>query len=138
MLIWCIATLVLGAVFAAAAFPATDGLARFYYAMVSGGTLRADFLEADGFRFTVAVLGAVLIGWGVTILALIRAAEAAPSAAWQGLTASMVIWFVIDSALSVMTGFPLNAVPNAVFLLTYLIPVLASGVLKAGASLARA
>jgi hypothetical protein len=53
----------------------------------------------------------------------------ADARAWRGLTGAMLAWFVIDSAASVSTGAPVNAVSNAVFLATFLIPILASGVL---------
>ncbi len=138
MTLWCGATIGFGLILAGAAFPATDGLARFYYGLISAGALAPNFLEAPGFRFSVAVLGAVMIGWGMTILALVRVADAAPSASWWGLTASMLIWFAIDSGLSITTGFPLNALSNSVFLILYLIPVIASGVLKSSARTAHA
>ncbi len=129
MSVWCWMTLALGLVFAAAAFPATDVVARLYYDLVSGFGLAPGFLEAPAMRFTVAVLGAVLIGWAMTILALIGVADAAGRPVWRGLTAAMLTWFAIDTTLSVLTGFALNAVPNAVFVATYLAPVMASGVL---------
>ena len=50
-----------------------------------------------------------------------------------GLTAAVVIWFVIDGALSAATGFALNTLPNTALAIAYLVPLLASGVLKARA-----
>jgi len=44
-----------------------------------------------------------------------------------------VIWFVIDGALSAATGFVLNNVPNTALAIAYIVPLLASGVLKAWA-----
>jgi hypothetical protein len=81
-------------------------------------------------RFSVALMGAVTLGWGFTILFLLPAIHAAGAPAWKGLTAALFIWFVIDSAFSVATGFALNAVSNTGLLIAYLIPVLASGALK--------
>ena len=43
----------------------------------------------------------------------------------------MVVWHVIDSAISGASGAPANAVSNTVFLLTFLTPIMASGVLGA-------
>jgi hypothetical protein len=129
MMVWCGATLVLGLVMAGGAFPATDMPARLYYSLVSGFSLEPGFLDAAGLRFTVGVLGAVLIGWAIAIYALIAAADSAGAPAWRGLTASMASWFVIDCTISVLSGFPLNAAANTVFLVTYLVPVIVSGVL---------
>lgn len=43
---------------------------------------------------------------------------------------AILIWCVIDSSLSVATGFGLNKVPNTGLLIAHLIRVLASGALK--------
>ena len=44
-----------------------------------------------------------------------------------------VIWFVIDGLLSPATGFALNNLPNTALAIAYLVPLLASGVLKSEA-----
>ena len=49
---------------------------------------------------------------------------------WMGITVSIVIWYAIDSILSIATGFWLNAVSNTIFSATFLIPVIRSGVLR--------
>jgi hypothetical protein len=129
MTIWCVATLALGVALAAMAFPQTDALGRAYYLLAAGGDADAITFDAPGARFSIAVLGAVTIGWGITILALIR--EAAPGGpGWRGLTAAIVGWYAIDSALSVATGFPVNALLNTGFLASFLVPVIGSGVLS--------
>jgi hypothetical protein len=81
-------------------------------------------------------MGAVTMGWGVTYLALFMAAhrlgaDAAP--VWRLATIGMVAWFVIDSALSVATGFWMNAVSNTGLAIGYLVPVLASGAMNGSA-----
>lgn len=128
MRVWCWATAAVGAILALGAFPATDFAARIYYDVaywpIDGVGL------TDDARFTAGVLGAVMIGWAVTIFALIGAAERAGASAWRGLTTAMLVWFAVDSTISVASGVPMNAVANAGFLVTYLIPVIASGVLR--------
>ena len=131
--IWCWGVIVFGAVLALGAFPATDGIVRMLYGLLSSSPLPADFLEAPGHRFSVALMGAVTLGWGLTILFLLPAIHAAGASAWRGLTAALVIWFVIDGALSAATGFALNTLPNTPLAIAYLVPLLASGVLKARA-----
>ncbi len=75
------------------------------------------------------MLGAVLIGWAIAILGLIDAAHRVGAPAWRMLTLSIVVWYFIDSIISVALGFPVNAASNRVFLVTFLVPILASGVL---------
>ena len=131
--IWCWGVVVFGAVLAAGGLPATDGIVRLLYGILSSQPLPADFLDAPGLRFSVALMGAVTLGWGLTILFLLPAVHAAGAPAWRGLTAALVIWFVIDGALSAATGFALNTLPNTALAIAYLVPLLASGVLKARA-----
>ncbi|MBI1399727.1 hypothetical protein [Hyphomonas sp.] len=129
--VWCWAVIVFGAVLAAAGLPATDGVARVLFGVVGGLPADPAMFEPTGMRFAVALMGAVTLGWGFTILFLLPAIHAAGAPAWKGLTAAILIWFVIDSAFSVATGFALNAVSNTGLLIAYLVPVLASGALKA-------
>jgi hypothetical protein len=91
-------------------------------------------LEIDAhMRITLAVLGAVMVGWGLTLLAAVHAANLLGERGrpvWSMITAAVVVWYVVDSALSVVTGFPLNAVSNTLFTLGFLIPLIGSGVLR--------
>ena len=120
-----------GAILAAGGLPATDGAVAFLFGLL--GNLGADALQLDapGLRFSVALMGAVTIGWGLTILFLLPAIHAAGAPAWRGLTAALLIWYVIDGVLSAATGFALNILPNTALAIAYLVPVLASGALRA-------
>ncbi len=131
--LWCWGVILFGAVLAAAGLPATDGVARAIFSLVGGIPAEASFFEPAGMRFAVAVMGAVSLGWGFTVLFLLPAIHPAGAPAWRGLTGAILIWYVIDSSLSAATGFALNVVPNTGLLIAYLIPVLVSGVLKTAA-----
>jgi len=130
MTLWCWAVILFGIILAAGGLPAADGPVALLYGLL--GNLGADALQLDtpGFRFSVALMGAVTIGWGLTILFLLPAIHAAGAPAWRGLTAALVIWYVIDGALSAATGFALNILPNTALAIAYLVPVLASGALR--------
>lgn len=127
--LWCFGVGVFGVVLAAAAFPALDGPTRLFYDLVHWPLDGASSF-GESVRFTCGILGAVTIGWAITIFALIDAADTIGARAWRGLTSAVVVWYVIDSFISVAAGVPGNAVSNTVFLVTYLIPILASGVLR--------
>ncbi|WP_213269572.1 hypothetical protein [Hyphomonas sp.] len=131
MTLWCWAVILFGIILAAGGLPEADGAVGFLYGLL--GNLGADGLRLDapGLRFSVALMGAVTIGWGLTILFLLPAIHAAGAPAWRGLTAALVIWYVIDGVLSVATGFALNILPNTALAIAYLVPVLASGALRA-------
>lgn len=128
--LWCWGVVAFGVVLASAGLPGADGVARALFGLLGGVPAGADFFDATGMRFSVALMGAVSIGWGFTMLFLLPAITAAGPSAWRGLTGALLIWFAVDSALSVATGFWLNAVSNTVLLAAYLIPLFASGALK--------
>jgi hypothetical protein len=127
MRVWCWATLAFGGVLAAAAVPALEGPTLGFYDLVTWPIDGAPATFDPIARFTCGVLGAVMIGWALTIFALLPVADAR---AWRSFTGAMMIWYVIDSTVSVTAGAPGNAVSNTVFLALFLIPVLASGVLS--------
>lgn len=133
IIFWCWIIIVFGAVLATAGLPALDGFARFAFSVIGGAAVEASYFETQDFRFAVALMGAVTLGWGLTILFLLPAIHAAGAPAWRGLMAAMLIWFVIDSAFSVSTGFALNALSNTLLLIGLLVPLLASGALKSRA-----
>ncbi|MFN3521123.1 MAG: hypothetical protein ACK4YQ_02660 [Phenylobacterium sp.] len=127
---WCAAVGLFGAVLALGGLPATGEPARLLLDVLNGPAPVA----LDGaLRFSVAVLGAVTIGWSLTLAAAIRAALELGEGAgpvWRLTLAGVVGWFVIDSILSVATGFALNVVPNLILLATFLWPLQRSGALR--------
>ena len=130
MVAWCGGVILFGAVLAGGGLPATDGAVHLLYNLLGGLGPGALNLDAPGMRFSVALMGAVTLGWGLTILLLLPAIHAAGALAWRGLTLALGVWYVIDGALSVATGFALNIVPNTALAVAYLVPVLASGALR--------
>lgn len=129
MIVWCWAALGFGVVLALAALPGPDIVAAHYYDVVEwpiDGPVAFEPRE----RFTAAVLGAVMIGWAITIFGMVKAAETGGAPVWRTLTTAIVVWYVVDSGLSIVSGYPVNAVANTVFLATYLCAVFGSGVLS--------
>jgi hypothetical protein len=128
---WCAALILFGIILMGGGFEATSAPTRLVYGLL-GNTGQLDLNPP--MRFTVAILGAVTIGWSLTLMAVIQAANQLEKRVskfiWTGVTVSIVIWYVIDSSLSIATGFWLNAVSNTLISATFLIPVLRSGVLR--------
>ena len=132
--IWCAAVGGFGIVLTAGAFAATDAPVRVLLDTMNGS---APLAMTDPLRFALALMGAVTSGWAATLYAAIRAADLLGDRGqpiWRLLTAGVIGWYIIDSALSVATGFGLNAVSNTIFLVAFLWPVLASGVLGVSSS----
>lgn len=129
--VWCWAILGVGAMFAAGASPATDGGVRLFYDVIYW-PIDGQSTFTEDVRLTAAILGAVMVGWAIIMFGLIAAAEQVGASAWRTLTFGMVVWWGVDSTISVTLGAPINALSNTLFLAGYLAPVLASGVLRIG------
>lgn len=124
--VWCLAVFGFGLLLAGGGLPATDGPVRLLLGQLAGGPI--EFTPA--LRFSMAVMGPVSMGWAITMWAAIRAADMLGSRGgpiWRLVTAGAVTWFVIDSLLSVATGFALNVVPNILYIAAFLLPMRAIG-----------
>ena len=129
---WCWAVVAFGALLTLGAFDATKGVVEELFGIMSpDATLNFDATM----RFSVGLMGAVSLGWGLTLLAAVRQAlllgpDARPL--WSGILASVLVWYVIDGSISVATGFALNAVSNTLLLVGLLLPLWRSGLMRGG------
>ena len=128
---WAIFVALFGLVLAGGAFAATDGLTAALFTLF-GNPLPADIDTHH--RFAIGLMGAVTMGWGLTYFATFKAlfalepAKAAPI--WRLVLMGSLVWYVIDSAISVATGIWMNAVSNTALLVLFLIPLVRSGALR--------
>ena len=123
---WIWLTIGFGCLFSAAGVPGLDTGAGLFYWIVSGGTLDAGAFDAPGMRISVALVGAVMLGWGCAMLA-VWSARGADVTLWRGLARAVLIWWAVDSALSVATGVPINALSNTLFVALFLVPAVKLG-----------
>ncbi len=77
--------------------------------------------------FVTAVLGAVLAGWAAAILCVLAFRfRAGNRDAWSLIAASVLVWFIPDTAYSLLAGFWQNAVFNVVVLAMFAVPLAAT------------
>jgi hypothetical protein len=70
-----------------------------------------------------AVLGGVMVGWGVALLFVVRGLFARGALeGWQIVAISVAAWFVPDTAFSLWSGFWLNAL----FIVLFAVPLAAT------------
>jgi hypothetical protein len=73
---------------------------------------------------THAVIGGVMVGWGVALFYVTRVLLARGSRiAWNLIALSLSAWFVPDTSYSVLSGYWQNAVLNSLFLLSFALPL---------------
>ena len=70
------------------------------------------------------VLGAVMAGWAFLMIQIVRGPlkEEAPWA-WIYLVRSLSLWFVLDTGMSLVLGYPMHAVFNLPFAVALGIPL---------------
>ena len=84
----------------------------------------ASLLQDPEGRLAMAILAGALTGWGALIWSLSGAPlHAAPEVVRRLVVASVLIWFAVDSAASLLAGAPWNVVSNAGFLAALLLPL---------------
>jgi hypothetical protein len=104
----------------------------FGFGLDQAGDLTAN--ELDYVAFVFRVLGAVIVGWMVALagIAVVPLRRREPWA-WWTVASSMVVWFVIDTGMSVIVGQHSHAAFNLAFLLAVAVPLGGIGMqLRAG------
>lgn len=78
----------------------------------------------DYLRLPFMVLGAVLAGWAVTLIQLVRG-PLRDGATWVVtlVIRSLAVWFVLDTGVSLMLGFPTHALFNVPFAIALGVPL---------------
>lgn len=103
---------------------------RFFNWVVFGSTANPSTFSPealDYLRLTFIVMSAVMIGWAALLWFVARGPfRVGEPWAWSALTVSIVGWYVLDSAFSVINNFPENAILNTVFVVGALPPLVAT------------
>lgn len=128
--VWGVAVIAFGVLLMTSAAPGADGPLRWVVGLMNTNDASHGSLDMNMVRFAVGLTGALTLGWGLMMLAVFSRIGPDDGPLWRSLTGAMLVWYVADSTISVATGFPLNAVSNTVITALYLVPVLASGVLR--------
>jgi hypothetical protein len=107
-----------------AAHPATAGINGFLVDLMFWPVDGNPALDAPATRLLSAISGGLLLGWGTMIWLVARKLyPREPELARSIILSGLVIWFVADSAGSMIAGAPLNAALNVLFLLMFWIPL---------------
>jgi len=76
-------------------------------------------------RLPYMVLGAVMAGWTLLMIQLVRGPHRDGSQwAFRFLVQSLVLWFTLDTAMSLVLGYPNHALFNILFAIALGVPLL--------------
>ena len=127
---WCWVIILFGAVLMGGAFASADGPSQYLLAILGG---RDPAMDAP-LRFAVGLMGAVTFGWGLTALAVTSISHLLDASGarllWRRVTAAIMVWYLVDSVISLATGFGLNAISNTLLMGAFLVIARGSGVLS--------
>jgi hypothetical protein len=117
-------TVATGLVLALAATPALNLPTRLLTDLVIWPLDQAQSLASAETRLALAIGGGVMVGWGWMIWHLAgEPMDRAPDAVRAIIRNSVLAWFLVDSAGSILAGAALNVVGNLVFLALFLVPM---------------
>ena len=78
----------------------------------------------DYLRLPFMVLGAVMAGWVFLMIQIVRGPLKEGSAwAWTFLVQSLSLWFILDTGMSLVLGYPMHALFNSPFAIALGIPL---------------
>lgn len=120
-----IAVIVFGLVLVVAPPMAKQGFSLLVYS--SGDRIAGFGREAsDYIGLAHAVMGAVMVGWGVALLLVLRGPmQRNLREGAMIFLISLTAWFIPDTIFSIASGFWQNAVQNLVFAVLFAVPLLA-------------
>ena len=129
----CLSTIVTGLVSAAASHPAGDGLWALLFDILQWPVDGGQGAFSSEARVLNAVCGGILAGWGALMYWLVSGPiPEGVQGARGAMVASVMIWFVTDSAGSLAAGWPGNVVLNVLFLIAFIGPLAALPRQRAG------
>jgi hypothetical protein len=77
-------------------------------------------------RFVYGVLGAVVFGWALALWFIVTGPfRKRQPWAWNAVAASMIGWFVLDTSMSLLSGYGENAILNFAFAVMFAVPLYA-------------
>ena len=80
---------------------------------------------SDYLRLPFAVLGSDMVGWMALLLAVVHGPlRRREPWAWPAVALSLGAWFVLDTGMSLVLGFPTHALFNLVFAIALAVPLI--------------
>ena len=127
---WLVAADIIVIVFGAAQALLPELVRQGFSLLVFGSASYIDTFPQDAIRYitlTHAVMGSVMIGWGVSMMyTLLTQFRTGEWTGWVSPAVALILWFIPDTTMSILTGFWQNAVLNVGFILLFVIPLAAT------------
>ena len=120
--LWCYAIVVIGLALSGADFECYETFTDTLFRTLN---LNAAPSFNNVERFSIGLMGAITVGWGLTLLYYIRMAHNnnEGNRVWRQLAFVVIVWYALDGYISYRTTFTLNIASNTVFALGLLFPL---------------
>ncbi len=122
-------TVIIGVLVYAALLVVRGGIPAVMFDRLGFGMTASGISDGPARRYVLliyGVLGAVLVGWMLLLLAIatgpLRRRE---RWAWNAVALSMTLWFLVDTTFSIIIGFPAHALFNVAFAVAIGVPLAA-------------
>lgn len=132
--IWSWLIILFGAFLALAAVPGPDRLVWTMMRLFGPG---AALEPHAALTFATALMGCVTLGWGLTVRAFVAATPLFGDnwrGPWRQLVTGALVWYLLDSAASIATGFWVNALSNTLVLVLLVVPLARGGLWTSAAT----
>lgn len=124
---WLLGASALVSIFGLLLVIAPDAARQGFSQLVYANLTAIDTFGAEAARYIAlahAVIGAVMVGWGIAMVMITRRLIAVGSRlGWRMLALSLCGWYVPDTLYSLASGYWQNAVLNTGFAALFLIPL---------------
>lgn len=115
---------VFGLLSAIAAWPPLSAPQRLLAEMIFMDFDGSVTIASQSERLLSAILGGLIAGWGVILWQLVdKLYLDNPALVGKMIMSSILTWYIVDSAASVVAGAPLNFIGNLSFLALFAIPL---------------
>lgn len=128
LLIVCLLLIVFGLalVFLPDAMQNVIGVNFYNWPLPEDGYSQISTIERNYHMFLYGITGGMLVGWGVLLTFVANGPLKYGSRwAWGAMVICLAIWYVLDTGISLATGFSINAIFNSMIAVSFAVPLLA-------------
>ena len=101
----------------------------FYQSFSNNSIVSVNINDKNHINWIYGVLGGTLAGWGVMIFFLsLNLLKGNNKSIWNSILLSVIVWFIIDTIITIKYGVIINLLLNICILLSIIVPYIGNSV----------